>query len=380
MTPTRDLSRPFSLLVAISWAAVVALPLLISLALGQPLAGVPLAGIVLWFGIVRLGRWLSPASRADALAQRGHDAEALALCDRALAIEGEGAWIGTRRLVWLNRRTTALLALGRADDAAANALEALEVSADPETLGNLSSALLRMNRYDEAEAAARLALSLTRERSVLAHATLAHVLLARSRPAEAEAMACAGAEDARALQPLVRQEHYVLCLAALCRGVRLIKPGSTVLRARAVGRYRAELRSASRRSPVLRAVARAEEAERLSTAPENHDRARALLDRALHDSLDYTLWLIAQPGTFAGLANDVHVALYAAQATERIAMLQASGPSSVAVAQALATAAETAQPSPAMQSSTLAIYTQIATLAGTFLLLLVWTLRFVLFS
>jgi tetratricopeptide (TPR) repeat protein len=380
VTPTRDLSRPFSLLVAISWAAVVALPIFISLALGQPFGGVPLAGILLWFGVVRFGRWLSPASRADALARRGRYAEALALCNRALAISGEGAWIGARRLVWLNRRTTALLALGRADGAAVNALDALRISADPETLGNVSLALLRMNRYDEAEAAARLALSLTRERSVLAHTTLAHVLLARDKPAEAEAMARAGAEDARALQPLMRQEHYVLCLAAICRGVRLIKPGSTAPHAREVTRYRAELRSASRRSPTLRAVAQAEEAERLSAAPEHRGRARELLDSAMHHSPDYALWLIAQPGTFTGLANDEHHALYVAQAAERMATLQASGPSPETVAQALAASAETAEASPAVQSSTLAIYTQIATLGGTFLLLLTWTLRFVLFS
>ncbi len=380
MTPTRDLSRPFTLLVLISWGVAVALPLLISLALGQPLGGLPLVGIVLWFAVVRLGRWLSPASRADALTRRGRYTEALAFCDRALAVEGEGAWIGARRLVWLNRRTNVLLALGRADEAARNALDAVEMSADPETLSNLSLTLLRLNRYDEAEAAARAALDLTRERSVLAHATLAHVLLARGKPAEAEAMASAGAEDARALQPLVRQEHYVLCLVAVSRSVGALKPGSVAPRVSAVKRSRVELWEAARKSRMLRALAKAEEADRLSATPELRERALSTLEDALNDSLDYTLWLLAQPGTFAQVAEDEHFALYRAQATERLAMLRGAGPRGEAVTAAIAGAEERGEPRPTLQSSAVALSAQVATLAGTFVLLLLWALRFVLLA
>ena len=193
-----------------------------------------------------------------------------------------------------------------------------------------------------------MALTLTRERSVLAHATLAHVLLARGRPAEAEAAASAGAEDARALQPLVRQEHYVLCLAALCRAVRPIKTGSVAPRAaRSSGTTPNSVAPARRIAGCSARWRRRRRPSASAPRPRATTRALKLLDSAVHDSLDYTLWLIAQPGTFAGLAHDAHFALYAAQAAERMTMLQASGPASEAVALALAAAEETAQPRPA---------------------------------
>src|SRR5258708_9790131 len=142
MKPVRDLSQSFTLLVLFTWAVVVAVPLFLSLALGQPAGGLPLIGVLLWFGVVRLGRWLSPAARADTLMRRGHYAEVLGLCDQALAIQGEGAWVGMRRLIWLNRRTAALLALGSADDGARSALEAVKGRAEPQTPGNCALALL----------------------------------------------------------------------------------------------------------------------------------------------------------------------------------------------------------------------------------------------
>jgi tetratricopeptide (TPR) repeat protein len=333
---------------------------------------------------VRLGRWRSPAGRADALMHRDLYADALALCDRALAVEGPGAWIGARRLVWLNRRTSVLLAMGRADEAARTALEALDLSADPETLGNCSLALLRLNLYDDTLSAARLALSLTRERSMLAHATLASVVLVRGMPAEAEALARAGTEDARALLPLVRQEHYVLCLAALCRAARGVAklplpPHRAKLvqaRAQATRHYLEELRVAAKKSRHLKAIAQAEEAESLSELLETRERAFAELDAALQGWPDYVLWLIAQPGTFAALRGDERFALLAAKSAERLAKLRHAGPTAQTVTASLAAATQRARPRPARQASSLALVTQVITLSSTFALLLLWTWRF----
>src|SRR5215469_4711329 len=218
--PVRDRSSLFTYILSITWLAGVAVPICYSLISGNPATGLPLLGVVLWYLLVRGARWLSPAAQADALMRRGRYKEALALCDRALAIEGDGAWVGTRRLVWLNRRTTALISLGCQDQALQASLDALTVSADPETLGNCALALLRLNRYDEAIASARLALALTRERSVLCHGVLAMAMLAKGKPAEAEAAAAAGLEDSRSLYPFVRLERYTICLAAAARAIR----------------------------------------------------------------------------------------------------------------------------------------------------------------
>src|SRR5215469_12009325 len=218
--PVRDQSRIFTYILAITWLVGVAMPILASLISGNPAMGVPLLGVVFWYLLVRGARWLSPAAQADSLMQRGRYKEALALCERALAIEGDGAWVGTRRMVWLNRRTTALISLGCQDQALQASLDALTVSADPETLGNCALALLRLNRYDEAIASARLALALTRERSVLCHGVLAMAMLAKGKPAEAEAAAAAGLEDSRSLYPFVRLERYSICLAATARAIR----------------------------------------------------------------------------------------------------------------------------------------------------------------
>jgi tetratricopeptide (TPR) repeat protein len=384
MKPVRDLSQLFTLLVLFTWAIVVAVPLFLSLALGQSAGGLPLVGVLLWFGVVRVGRSLSPAARADALMRRGHYAEALELCDQALAVQGEGAWVGARRLVWLNRRTTALLALGRADDGARSALEAIEVSADPQTLGNCALALLRLNRYEEASSAARLTLTLTRERSVLAHGTLASVMLAQGKPAEAEALAHAGVEDARALLPLVRQEHYVLCLAALCRAAREVareplppqRARMAQQREEAARRYLEELRAAARQRRLLPAVALTEAAESLSAAKETQEQAQSALETAMRLWPEYVLWLIAQPGTFARLRGDERFGALAARAAARMAELQAGAPSERETAASLAAAKTRGRARPARQSSSLALIAQVITLGSTFTLLLLWTWRF----
>jgi len=383
LRPARDLSHLFTWLVLISWSLVVALPLLVSFALNRQLRGLPLLGVLLWFGLVRLGRWLSPAGRAEGLLRRGRYREALVLTDRALAVQGTGTWIGTRRLAWLNRRTTALTALGQGDMVLA-ALEALAISADPETLGNCALALLRLNRYDEATSATRLALTLTRERSVLGNTVLASIKLARGKPAEAEALARSSVEDARALLPLVRQEHYALCLAALCRAtqalVRQPLPPQQGKRAwptqEMVRQYLLELRDAARRHAPLRAVGLAEEAEVLSWAEETRSEALARLNEAVKLGTEYVLWLIAQPGTFARLRGDERFAPLAEQAEARLERLRDVAPSPEMVSAALGAAEKATQPRPTEQANSLALITQVITLGSTFVLLLLWTWRF----
>ncbi len=221
MGPTGDQSNLFVSALAVSWLVFIGVPITISIATGNAALGLPLVGVVLWFALLRVARWLSPPSRADARLRRGDYAGALKRCDRALAVKGRTRWEGPRRLIWLNCRITALLALGRPAEALATALEAIQISADPETLANCAASLLYLNRYEEAATVARRVLVLTRERSISANATLAAVMLSLGRPAEAEALARAGLVDIESLLPTIHPEHYVACLAALCRAERV---------------------------------------------------------------------------------------------------------------------------------------------------------------
>lgn len=374
MRPVTDSSRVFTAGLACSWVVLVALPLWLSLSRGDSLRGLPLLGVVFWIVLLRVARIVSPAAHADVLLRRGRYDAALAICDRALAVAGLGQWTGVRRLVWLNRRTTALLALGHSDGALLSALHAMEISADPETLGNCALALLRLNRYDEAAGAARLALSLTRERSLASNAVLAAVHLAQGRPAEAEAMAQAGRSDGRALLPITHPEHYALCLAALCRAARL--QGKTL----AVGRYLDELRQATRGLPSLRGMALVEEAEELAAAAGGLSDAFALLADAFDASPDYVQWYVTQPDTFRPLRTDPRFIQARDAAAARYADLATKTPTVDVVALALASARQYAHPRPATQSSRSALAMQVLTLAATLLLLLVWTWRFFLLS
>lgn len=384
MTTARDLSRHFTVAILASWVALVGLPLLLSLALDLAAAGAPLIGVALWFGAVRLGRALSPAARADRLIQRGRYAGALALCDSALAVCGHGRWAGTRRLAWLNRRTLVLLCAGHRDRALGAALDALAASADPETLGNCAMALLRLNRYDEAAAAAKLALSVTRHRSLVAHAALAEVMLARGMPAEAEALALSGVEDARALLPLVRHEHYVWCLAAACRAARTLARRATerelVAESReesqAAAAYLSELRAAAKVNPALRSWAMLEEADGLAEVPTTRDQAATIARTVIDRWPENARWYITQPGTLAALSDDPALLQFAKTAAERFAELAAETPSSEAVAAALAAAGAVAQTRPPSHANSVALAVQVVTLASTFLLLLLWTWRF----
>ncbi|HLZ25626.1 MAG TPA: hypothetical protein VKQ30_26170 [Ktedonobacterales bacterium] len=372
MRPISDQSQEFTIWLALLWVAVVALPLLLSIALGHPGGGLPLLGVILWIGILRVARWMSPAAHTDALMRRGRFAEALTMCDAALAVEGQNAWMGTRRLAWLNRRTTALLAIGRIDEALSAALDALSACADPETLGNCALALLYLNRYEEAAGAARLALSLTRERSVSSHAILAMMNLARGMPAEAEALAQAGRLDARALLPLVRPEHYVLCLAALARSLRIQGKRTQA------ERFLDDLRDASKGRKGLRAIALVEDADRLVDTPENRQQAFARLASAFDEWADYVLWYVEQPGTLATLRDDERFAAMERQAAERLERLAKQAPALEDVTLALASARGDASPRPARQSSWQALLVQVVTLSGTLALLLWWTWRFFL--
>ena len=106
---------------------------------------------------------------------------------------------------------------------------------------------------------ARLALSLSRERSISANAALAGATLARGLPAEAEALAQAAFSDVQMLLPLARREHYVACLATLCRAQRELNRSAAASHAFEV------LRKAPRHIQPLQALALVEEAERLAT-------------------------------------------------------------------------------------------------------------------
>lgn len=373
MRPVTDSSRPFTFGLAIAWLVLVALPIWLSLAKADPLHGLPLLGVVLWIGLLRVARALSPAAHADSLQRHGRYDEALAICTRALALTGRGEWTGMRRLVWLNRRTSALLALGRGDAALTSTLEAMEISADPETLGNCALALLWLNRYDEAARAARLVLSLTRERSLVSHAVLAVINLAHGRPAEAEALAQAGRSDGRALQPLTHPEHYALCLAALCRAEREQgKSGEAE-------RYLRDLREMVRRRAPLRGMVLMEEAEQVATLGDLSEAFKLLAD-GFDVAPDYVLWYVTQPGTFAALRLDSRFTQAHDAATARFAGLAVKAPDVEFVALALASAQQDAHARPAILSSQSALAMQVATLVGTLLLLLWWTWRFFLLS
>ncbi len=329
---TGDHSRIFTVGLAISWLLVVALPIAISARTLQPFGGLPLLGIVLWFAGLRLARLLSPAPLADADMRRGDYAAALERCQRALAVEGANAWTGTRRLVWLNRCTIAQWMLGRPDDALNTALEAITISADPETLGNCAATLLALNRYAEATSMARLAQSLSRERSISANAALAGAALARGLPADAEALAMAAFTDVQALLPLARREHYVACLAVLCRAERALRRNEA-----AAGAFEA-LQKAPRNIPALQALALVEEVERQPTDAAGRDRAFAMLTDAFARNKSYVLWYFTQPDSFKALRDDPRFQQAIAAADEREARLSARAATVDQVALALATA------------------------------------------
>jgi tetratricopeptide (TPR) repeat protein len=380
--PVGDHSREFAIGLTLAWFVLVALPILISAAIGQSFSGLPVIGLLIWLILLRVARGISPASRADTLLNKGRAAAALSICEQALAVSGDYAWIDTRRLVWLNRRTMALLALGRADEALTSALEALAITADPETVGNCALALLRLNRYDAAAQAAHLALALTNERSLVGHAVLAQVMLAWGRPAEAEALATAGLEDVRALLPYVRPEHYVLCLAAHSRALRRDAdagnggPKRVLLAARALS----DLRRAALKHPRLRAVASLESADELSGDPEAASQTSELIALALDADTPFVYWYITQPGTLAEQRDTERIAALDQAAQQRIIGMDATAPSPEEVTAALATAAQAGHPRPAPQASWLALAVQIVTLASTVALLVLWTWRFFLYG
>ena len=365
-----DRSRIFTIGLAISWLLIVALPIIISVRSGQALIGLPLLGVVIWFAGLRLGRSLSPAVRADAEMRRGDYTAALERCQRALDVRGVGAWTGTRRLVWLNRCTLALWMLGRPDEALKTALEAVAISADPETLGNCAATLLALNRYTEASQMARLALSLSRERSISANAALAGATLARGLPAEAEALAQATFSDVQMLLPLARREHYVACLATLCRAQRELNRSAAASHAFEV------LRKAPRHIQPLQALALVEEAERLATNNGASERAFETLTAAFERNAPYVLWYFTQPDSFAALRADPRFQRTLAAAEEREARLAARAPSGDAVTLALAHAEKNGHPRPAPQSRHIALYAQIITLTATLALLIWWTWAF----
>ncbi len=365
-----DRSRIFTFGLAISWLLIVALPIIISVRLTQSWYGLPLLGVVVWFAGLRVARVLSPAVRADAEMRRGDYEAARVRCQRALAVQGAGAWAGTRRLVWLNRYTTALWMLGQPDEALNAALEAVTISSDPETLGNCAATLLALNRYTEAAEAARIAQSLSRERSVSANAALAGAMLARGLPAEAEALALAGFSDVQALLPLARREHYVACLAILCRAERALN------RTEAAAQAFEALQQAPRHVRALQAFALVEEAEREALISGGKERAFALLTDAFERNEPYVLWYFTQPDGFRWMRDDPLYVRAVTSADERESRLSAHAVSVEQVALVLAQARKTGHPRPAPQASRAALFAQLLTLAATVALLTWWTWSF----
>lgn len=371
MRPIGDRSQPFILGLVITWAGLIALPLVFSLVIGNLYSGLPVLGVVLWFGLLRLARWLSPPVRADRLMRRGRYAEAVAWCDRALAVEGPAAWRGGRRLIWLNRKATALLALGQGAEALTTAIEAMAISADPQTVSTCAEALLHLNRYEESERAARLALLLTRERSVSANATLATVLLARGEPVEAEAHARAGLKDIEMLLPMVRPEHYVACLLALSRALRL--QGNT----QAGEKYLRRLDRVARRRPALRAMVQVERAEYLAPTLSQRSEALVMVQAAGRVAPRYLRWYGSQPGTLAPLRDEYGITPILT-ALEEEYPLTLPAPTLEWMRLALEKAEHSARTRPAPQQSQQALTAQLVLLTGTALILAVWAWHFYL--
>lgn len=362
-----DSSQLFMMGVALSWVALVLAPLLISIALDTPWNGAPLLGVALWLALLRTARWLSPAARADTLMPRGRYAEALAMCDQSLAVTGDGAWVGPRRLVWLNRRALALLGLGRYDEALAATLDALDASPDPETLANVSTALLRLNRYDVAIDVSRVVGSLTHERSVRANASLAWCMLARDMPAEAEALARLSLADIQALSPYVRRENYAATLSALCFAQRQLG-----MRRQAKATL-ARLQRVTRRTPALAAITLLEEAGFYEQDPR---RAATLLSRAHASDPAYTGWYLTQPDTLPFLREAPEIGPLFVQGAEGQARMNARMPDDEVIARLLATLRPEERARPTLQRSRTALNTQLITLAATLVLLLFWMWRF----
>lgn len=372
MKPIRDLSHIFARGLAVAWLLIVCVPLVLSVVFNSPADGLPLVGIIVWIVVLRVARRLSPAARADVLTRKGQYTQTLDMAERALAVEGDGAWMGSRRLVWLNRRTTALLALGQYDVALASAVEALVTNADSETISNCALALARLNRYDEATVAARLALALTRERSLTAQTALALAMLARGMPAEGEALARAGLADAQSLMPLVRTEQYATCLATLARSERMLRRDTSADHALL------SLKKVAQRSSLLRAMYLLEEANARSGSPEEAGRALDTLDATRSIAPDYVDWFVLQPGTFPTLREDDRFTAIVANAERHYADMTKLAPAKEVVEKAMAFATRTGTPRPAVQSSRDALMAQVFTLGGTFVLLLFWTWRFFL--
>lgn len=377
---TGDRKRLFTLALVSTWVLFVAVPILASVALARPFRGLPLLGVGIWFLLLRTVRWLTPPARCERLLRRGAYNSAVELCVHELALADHTAWRGNRRIPWLNRRTSALLGAGRLSEALTSALEALAVRPDPETLAECAQCLLALNRYDEADRLARLALSLTRERSVNALAVLADVLLARGCPAEAQALASAGLADISALFPFVQPTHHAALLAALARAERALE------HCQAAQRRLVELRRVVRSNPVLQAQAWLEEADALAQcAPTRQDEAFAALEQAIAHDPRAVCWFLAQPQTLHELRDDPRFAPLAARARAEWMACATAGvapdagaPPPAFVAVELAVAEEHGFARPAAASSRRALALQGITLAGTLLLLVLWTWRFFL--
>jgi tetratricopeptide (TPR) repeat protein len=374
-----DRSRLYVIGLAASWVAFVALPLGLSTLLGRFAFGLPLLGVGVWFVALRIGRLASPPARCERLLSHGQFEQAIALCESELAVTGEDAWLGTRRLAWLNRLSTALTGVGRYGAGLVLAVEALAAHPNPETLTNCAQCLLWLNRHGEAEEAAHLALNLTRGRSVNANAVVATVALAKGLPAEAEAAARSGLSDVEALLPFVQPAHQAALLAALCRAERELGEATQA------AKHLRALRRAGRHNPLLQAQALMEEADALASGAES-TRLEALerMSRAASLAPHYVCWYLSQPATLYEVRGEAmyRATLETARATWQRALppaeaaAQAGAPSRVHIAIELAAAAARGYSRPARHASWAALVIQACALVGTLGLLIWWTWRF----
>ena len=198
---------------------------------------------------------------------------------------------------------------------------------------------------------------------------------------EAQALATAGLSDINALLPFVQPTHHVALLAALCRAERALDQiANTQARL-------ATLRRLARRNPVLRAQALMEDADTFAPAEgAKREQAFAAFEQAIWLAPHVVCWYLAQPYMLYELREDARYAHLAGralaewmrQAEQHGVAPQEGAPPASFIEMELAIAAESGYAKPAPHASRRALVAQGITLAGTLLLLVLWTWQFFL--
>ena len=108
-----DQRKVFVIALVASWLLLIGVPITFSILSDQPNEGLPLVGVILWFILLRVARWLSPPVRMDARMRRGRYAAAIKLADRALALDGFTALSASRRASMEGHLCAGSLAMAR---------------------------------------------------------------------------------------------------------------------------------------------------------------------------------------------------------------------------------------------------------------------------